>query len=80
MDNPALLEVKYERLPLHMIEALRAIQPHPGIQLKHGVGTNDNQNTEEKNASWDTRGIDITLTLLRHLKSFGYGIDLPTGI
>jgi hypothetical protein len=57
-----------------MIEVLRAIRPHPGIQLKHGHGTNDNQ----KNASWDTKGIGITLTLLRHLTSIGYGIDLST--
>lgn len=91
MDQLSYIEKFYEKKEWHQILALRNIRPHHGIFLDEkeiggiafekddtGSLTEDGvRQLQEIREKFDTSGIDITLSILRILISFGYKQKLP---
>ena len=81
MDNTIDLCRRYADFA-HMILALTSIRPHPGMLIKPGDHPTEDPSGEsrrEKMATYDTRGLDIMIVLLRLLMSFAYAMDVNRG-
>ena len=79
MDRIPTIRDQYTGKPVHQIAALRLIWPHPGMHLLEGEiqeGELKHLPLSAQRGAFDTRGIDMMLILLRHLKSFGLAVDL----